>query len=251
MKTIKLLEAVSSAQISTWANLWKDKSINLDDRKQLAYDILIGAGIPSDNVDKITSFGESFVNSWIDAMKIDEIFYRNNEFISILKDNRLKSAPFLENKDNFTKLYNTYVSGYLDPNWLKDKTFFRLLNDFRVYEHDQNTFKEMFSDYTSLVEQGASEEQIKDIFIQVDESGTEHINQPAQIKANIEKNNFKSKGNKKKSLDATKVSNDVKKQMQEFTKNYVDSMKQIIKDDDIIDQMVNDIKSTFNFDINI
>ena len=183
MKTIRLVEAPTTASanttqgdITSWEAEWADPT---QDKLDVARNILNDVNIDSNIINKILSFGNKFVVDWINAMRLDEIARKNNEFINLLKEDiNKKEDTILRNKENFIKVYNVYATNLMDIDYLKDDLYKTILTDTGMYSRSEDDFREVYKYYDNLKSKNYSNEDIRKILL---EEGTDKVLSNAQI----------------------------------------------------------------------
>lgn len=245
MKVIRLNEA-STGEINNWKAKWNDQTIN---KLELVKEILFVDldYIDEKVVDKILSFGEQFVVNWVNAMKLEEIGFNGNEFIKLLQEtdnlfSNVNSVEYLKNKENFSKIYNVYARGLLEPKYFNDNVYKTLLNSHDVYQYDQEQFNEIFTIFNQLKDKGIDEKTIKSIFIEGGEDGTV-IDTIVNIKNKASE--YIDIGSKNKTPSVKEITDENKKQVKEFTDKYIEVIKNTYNDE--VAQMVqDDLYGNFN-----
>ena len=142
----------------------------------------------------------------------------------------VNSVEYLKNKENFSKIYNVYARGLLEPGYFNDDVYKKLLNSYDVYQYDQNEINALFSIYNQLKESSnATDDDIKSIFIEGGENGTV-IDTIVNIKNKASK--FIDIGSKNKTPSVKEITDETKEQVKKF-----------------IDTFVSEIENTYNGEV--
>lgn len=238
MKVIKLYEASGdSARVTAWESKYNNAQSE-DEKLAVVNEIFSVDFEPSlANVGKkLISFGYNFINNWLKAMKFSELANKNNDLINLfnIAEKNVDNYLFLKNKENFIKLYNVYASDHLIKEYFNDnnlsKLYLKLINNQRLYTFNNNDFKTVFELFDSLVNGGATADEIRYVFFEYDNGeATDELNQLPEIY------------NKMKEI---KVDGNAGSQRKEFTGDDAQNLiNKLIGDDDTREMIINSLKT--------
>ena len=166
MKKINEATRVNSATVSGWKGAWENAK-SLEEKEKVFRDIL-GVDLNYTNIyQKLLSFGMPFVESWLKAMKFEELANYKNDLIYLFdkSESQIDNFYYLKNMDNFVKLYNVYANGLLKKEYFEDNTtkdvFNELVNNPRMYQFNDSDFKLIFGTFDNLVDAWEDNQNIK------------------------------------------------------------------------------------------
>lgn len=213
MKVQKLNEDINLKNYSSSEDFINSiKDIRDEDELKQTYRELLTkcfGGNGGRSVDRVLSFGINFINRWIKAMKWEELTDPSNEFVIIMKDANsfgTDTPKFLENKENFTKLYNAYSNNYFSKSYYEEPVFKAIVNSDRLYGLSDREVRNVFRIYDELASKNTSSEELRNVFFDEDEK----LNSLDTIKIKVGEESQGKKDNKYSEFNANlnRMSND-------------------------------------------
>ena len=122
-------------------------------------------------LDKLYTYGETFLDSWVKVMKWTELLRDDNELVQALGERDI--ANNITTGARFIKFYNTYANGYIENKYLINNVYRKLLTNDDTYKLDDREFINAFKIFDNVYSKyNGDNEVLSDVFLE----DNNHIN---------------------------------------------------------------------------